>query len=107
MPSAAEASVGELDARVRELLVAAGLYRPRAQDPELSVTALGDSVVIGWSATAPIPPIRAGKAIRSALLALLADAGLSARYQRSPGSRTGTITVTCPGAATRGADDKH
>lgn len=90
----------DLLATVRQLVADAGLYRPESALPGLVISAVGgDTVVLGWAESAPVPAVRTAVAIRTALLELLAAAGLNAIYERAPGASSGTITVTGPRAS--------
>ena len=86
------ADQGDLLALVRRTVLDAGLYQPGTDG--LVISAVGDSVVVSWAESAPVPAVPTAVAIRTALLELMNAAGLRASYARAPGARAGTITVT-------------
>ncbi len=86
------ADQGDLLALVRRTVLDAGLYQPGTDG--LVISPAGDSVVVTWAESAPVPAVPTAVAIRTALLELMNATGLRATYRRAPGARTGTITVT-------------
>ncbi len=86
------AGQGDLLALVRQTALDAGLYQPGTDG--LVISPAGESVVLSWAESTPVPAVPTAVAIRTALLELINSTGLRASYQRAPGARTGTITVT-------------